>query len=151
MLKKPLLLLVLQTSFICFALSDFVLVYNYPLQRSFLFCGAGILALACVWKLEQQKNHISIPYIALSKPEKFLRILKRITATLLLFFTFAGLLMLGLTDTEGMKTLTGNGIKSNVAVLGLMITASWYWRIAFAVAAYFGAHSSLWFAYTFFS
>jgi hypothetical protein len=152
MIKKPLSLWGLQVGFIGFALADFVLVYHYPLQRSLFICGAGILAMACVWQLEQHKSHISIPYSALSKPEKFLRILKRITVTLLLLFTFAGFLMLGLSDlTEGMKTLTVNGIKSYGAILGLMITARWYWRIAFAVAAYFGAHSSLWCAYTFFS
>jgi hypothetical protein len=151
MIKKRLSLWGLQAVFIGFALADFVIVYHHPLQRSFFIGGAGISAMACVWQLEQHKSHIHIPYSALSKPEKFLIILKRITAILLLLFTITGFLMLGLSDlTEGMKTLTVNGIKSYGAILGLMITARWYWRIAFATAAYFGVHSSLWCAYRFF-
>jgi hypothetical protein len=148
--KKSLALWVIQTTFLWFSIADFILVYNYPLKQTLIVLCVGILTLICILELERHKSHLIVPYSSLSKGDRFLRILKKITVILMLLFTFAGLASLALTDLSiSMKTLFVNSIKSYGVILGLLITARWYWRIAYAIVAYFGIHSSLWVAYNF--
>ncbi len=150
LMKKSLRLLSIQFVLVVFLAADIAFLFFQTAQTGIFALAASLLTIACIWESEQQKNHIYIPYKALGRADKILRVIRLSFICLFLFNVVAGIFILSfLSLTDVSKVMFINALtQSGVWLSILIVNTRWYWRIAFGVVTFFGIRCANWVIYS---